>query len=106
MGNVQVRMPSKSIKELDQLGDRLGSTRSEVIRKALKEGISRIKAELALKEYVENKITLCKAALASGMSIAEFAEYASGKGIAFIRYPVKEAEEDLERLRKVHEGSS
>lgn len=106
MGNVQVRMPSRSIKELDQLGDRLGSTRSEVIRKALKVGISRIKAELALKEYVENKITLCKAALSSGMSIAEFAEYASGKGIAFIRYPVKEAEEDLKRLGEVHDGSS
>jgi Arc/MetJ-type ribon-helix-helix transcriptional regulator len=105
MGNVQVRLPPKSIKEIDQLGSKLGSTRSEVIRKALNEGISRIKAELALKEYIENKLTLCKAALSSGMSIAEFAEYASGKGIPFIRYPAEEAERDLERLRKVH-GSS
>ncbi len=105
MSNVQVRLPPKSIKELDQLGNKLGSTRSEVIRKALNEGISRIKAELALKEYIENKITLCKAALASGMSIAEFAEYASGKGIPFIRYPAEDAVTDLERLRKVHAGS-
>jgi metal-responsive CopG/Arc/MetJ family transcriptional regulator len=105
MDNVQVRLPPKSIKEIDQLGDKLGSTRSEVIRKALKEGISRIKAELALKEYIENKITLCRAALSAGVSIAEFAEHASGKGIPFIRYPVKEAKRDLERLRKGH-GSS
>lgn len=105
MGNVQVRLPSKSIKEIDQLGNKLGSTRSEVIRKALNEGISRIKAELALKEYIENKITMCKAASASGMSIAEFAEYASGKGIPFIRYPAEDAERDLKGLRKVH-GSS
>ncbi|MEE8401819.1 MAG: ribbon-helix-helix protein, CopG family [Candidatus Hydrothermarchaeaceae archaeon] len=104
MSNVQVRLPPKSIKEIDQLGDKLGSTRSEVIRKALKEGIGRIKAEMALKEYIENKITLCRAALASEMSIAEFAEYASGKGIPFIRYPSKEAERDLERLRN-HAGS-
>jgi Arc/MetJ-type ribon-helix-helix transcriptional regulator len=104
MSNVQVRLPPKSIKEIDQLGDKLGSTRSEVIRKALNEGISHIKAEMALKEYIENKITLCRAALASGMSISEFAEYASGKGIPFIRYPAKEAERDLERLRN-HAGS-
>jgi predicted HTH domain antitoxin len=104
MGNVQVRLPPKSIKEIDQLGNKLGSTRSEVVRKALNEGISRIKAELALKEYIENKITLCRAALVSGMSIAEFAEYASGKGIPFIRYPATEAERDLERLRKAHAG--
>lgn len=104
MANVQVRLPPKSIKEIDKLGERLGSTRSEVIRKALDAGIRHIKAELALKEYVENKITLCRAALASGMSIAEFAEYASGKGIPFIRYTVEEAERDLKRLR--NHGSS
>jgi predicted HTH domain antitoxin len=105
MGNVQVRLPPKSIKELDKLGNKLGSTRSEVIRKALAEGIAHIKAELALKEYVENRITLCKGALAAGMSIAEFAEYASRKGIPFMRYPAGEAEADLERLRKAHAGS-
>lgn len=105
MGNVQVRLPSKSIKEIDQLGNKLGSTRSEIIRKALNEGMGRIKAELALKEYIENKITLCKAALSSGMSIAEFAEYASSKGIPFIRYHAEDAERDLERLRKGHASS-
>ncbi|MEE8402155.1 MAG: UPF0175 family protein [Candidatus Hydrothermarchaeaceae archaeon] len=105
MSNVQVRLPPKSIKEIDKLGNKLGSTRSEVIRKALDEGINRIKAELALKEYIENKITLCKAAVSSGMSIAEFAEYASGKGIPFIRYPSEDAVKDLEGLRGAH-GSS
>lgn len=105
MSNVQVRLSPESMKEIDQLGNKLGTTRSEVIRKALKEGVGRIKAELALKEYLENKITLCKAASASGMSVAEFAEYASGKGIPYLRYPVEEAERDLERLRELH-GSS
>ncbi len=105
MSNVQVRLPPESIKEIDKLGDKLGSTRSEVIRKALNEGINRIKAELALMDYIANKITLCKAALASGMSISEFAEYASTKGIPFIHYPAKEAERDLKGLRKAHESS-
>ena len=54
---------------------------------------------------IENKITLCKAALVSGMSTVEFAEYASEKGIPFIRYPSREAERDLERMRKIHESS-
>ncbi|WP_456474906.1 UPF0175 family protein [Candidatus Pyrohabitans sp.] len=104
MGNVQVRLPQESIEEINKLGKKLGSTRSEVIRRALDVGIRRIKAELALKEYIENKITLCKAALVSGMSIVEFAEYASEKGIPFIRYSSGEAERDLERLRKIHES--
>jgi metal-responsive CopG/Arc/MetJ family transcriptional regulator len=69
MSNVQVRLPQRSIKEIDLLGNRLGSKRSDVIRKALNEGMTLIKAELALKDYIENKTTLCKAALASGMSI-------------------------------------
>ncbi len=105
MSSMQVRLPQKSIKEIDLLGNKLGSRRAEVIRKALIEGISHIKAELALKDYIENKITLCKAALVSGMSITEFAEYASRKGIPFIRYSAGEAERDLKRLRQVH-GSS
>lgn len=105
MSNVQVRLPQRSIKEIDILGNRLGSKRSYVIRKALNEGMTLIKAELALKDYIENKITLCKAALASGMSIVEFAEYASRKGIPFIRYSADDAERDFERLRKAH-GSS
>lgn len=105
MSNVQVRLPQRSIKEIDLLGNRLGSKRSDVIRKALNEGVTLIKAELALKDYIGNKITLCKAALASGMSIVEFAEYASRKGIPFIRYSADDAERDFERLRKAH-GSS
>ena len=105
MSNVQVRLPQRSIKEIDLLGMRLGNKRSDVIRKALNEGMNLIKAELALKDYIGNKISLCKAALASGMSIVEFAEYASRKGIPFIRYSADDAERDLERLRKAH-GSS
>ncbi|HEQ78474.1 MAG TPA: ribbon-helix-helix protein, CopG family [Euryarchaeota archaeon] len=105
MGNVQVRLPQESIEEIDLLRNKLGSTRSEVIRRALSMGISHIKAELALKEYIENKITLCKAAQTSGMSISEFAEFASGKGIPFIRYPMEEAEKDLDKLRKIHASS-
>lgn len=105
MSSVQVRLPQRSIKEIDLLGNRLGSKRSYVIRKALNEGMTLIKAELALKDYIENKITLCKAALVSGMSIVEFTEYASRKGIPFIRYSADDAERDFERLRKAH-GSS
>ena len=102
MSNVQVRLPQRSIKEIDLLGNRLGSKRSDVIRKALNEGMTLIKAELALKDYIGNKTTLCKAALASGMSIVEFAEYASRKGIPFIRYSADDAERDYKRLRKAH----
>ena len=106
MSNVQVRLSKESISEIDLLRNKLGGSRSEIIRKALKAGISQIKAEIALKDYLENKTTLCRAAHFSGMSIAEFAEYASKKGVPFYRYSVEEAEEDLKRLRKLHEDSA
>lgn len=101
MSNVQVRLPDRSVEEIDALRKRLGSSRSEVIRKALTEGLSHIKAELALGEYIENKITLCKAAALSGLSVREFAEYAAKKGIPFMRYSPEEAEADVEMLEKL-----
>ena len=106
MSNVQVRLSKKSIREIDLLRNKLGGSRSEIIRKALKAGISQIKAEIALKDYLENKTTLCRAAHFSGMSVAEFAEYASKKGVPFYRYSAEEVEEDLKRLRKLHEDSA
>lgn len=106
MSNVQVRLSKESISEIDMLRSRLGGSRSEIIRKALNAGISQIKAEIALKDYLENRTTLCKAAHFSGMSVSEFAEYASKKGVPFYRYSAEEAEEDLKRLKKLHEDSA
>lgn len=105
MANVQVRLSDKAVRELDNLGKKLGSSRSEVIRRAVERGLSNLKAELALKNYVENRVTLCKAAVSSGLSIREFANYASQKGIPFMRYGEEEAKGDLERLRKAYEGA-
>lgn len=100
MANVQVRLSDKAVREIDGLGKKLGSSRSEVIRRAVEKGLSNLKAELALKNYIENRITLCRAAALSGLSVREFADYASQKGIPFMRYGKGEAEADLERLKK------
>lgn len=105
MTNVQVRLPNKIVEEIDRLSKTLKSSRSEVIRKAVRSGISHMKMENALKDYVGNKVTLCKAASMSNVSVREFAEFATKKGIPFMRYSEKEAEEDLARLRKSHEGT-
>lgn len=105
MANVQVRIPDKAVREIDILGKKLGSSRSEVIRKAVEKGLSNLKAELALEDYIENRLTLCKASVLSGLSVREFADYASQKGIPFMRYGEEEAKADLERLRKAYESS-
>lgn len=100
MSSVQVRLPEKVVKDIDALGKQLESSRSEVIRKALEEGLGHLKAELALQDYLENRITLCEAASRSSLSVREFADYASDKGIPFMRYPAQEAERDVEELEK------
>ncbi len=105
MSNVQVRLSDKVVREIASLGKTLGSSKSEVIRRAVDKGLSNLKAELALEDYIKNKVTLCKAAVLSGLSVREFAEYAAQKGIPFMRYREEEARADLNRLRKAHESA-
>jgi predicted HTH domain antitoxin len=105
MGNVQVRISNEMLGEIDRLSKMLESSRSEVIRKALDDGIIHIKMETTLRDYIDNKITLCKAAVLAGTSVMEFADYAAERGIPFMRYGAEEAEEDLLRLRKRHESA-
>ncbi len=100
MTNVQVRIPDDLLHEIEEISESMHTSRSEVIRRLLHEGISKEKLEMAVKRYVDDEVTLCKAAEIAGVSVSKFAEYAGEKEIPFMRYSPEEAEEDLERLRK------
>ena len=100
MTNVQVRIPDDLLNEIEDISESMHTSRSEVIRRLLHEGISKEKLEMAVKRYVDDEITLCKAAEIAGVSVSKFAEYAGEKEIPFMRYSSEEAEEDLDRLKE------
>jgi len=105
MANVQVRIPDDLLEEIEKIAGSKHTSRSEIVRKLLDEGIEREKFEMAFERYMKGEITLCQAAEIAETSVSRFSKYASDRDIPFMRYTREEAEEDLERLRD-HESSS
>jgi len=50
--------------------------------------------EFAMKKYLDNEFSLCRAAEFSGVSIQEMAKYLSQKGILFFRQTIEEVARD------------
>ena len=50
--------------------------------------------EFAMKKYIDNEFSLCRAAEFSGVSIQEMAKYLSQKGILFFRQTIEEVAQD------------
>ena len=50
--------------------------------------------EFAMKKYLDNEFSLCRAAEFSGVSIQEMAKYLSKKGIPFFRQTIEEVARD------------
>ena len=69
-------------------------------RNALHEGIKVLKLEIALKKYLSNEFTLCRAAEFAGVSIQEMADYLRKREIPFFKYSESEFEEDTRRAKK------
>ena len=50
--------------------------------------------QIAMKKYLDNEFSLCRAAEFSGVSIQEMAKYLSQKGIPFFRQTIEEVARD------------
>lgn len=94
MGNVQVRLPDDLEESLDALAGEMHTSRSEVMRNALSEGLRSIRLERALSQYVAGEVSLEAAARYAGVSLARFASAAAERGIPFLRYDPEEADRD------------
>lgn len=104
MTNLQVRLGEADAEGLDELARELGLTRSEAARRALAEGMKRLRMERALGRYLEGEITLSRAAEDAGVTIGEMADVAAERGIPYFRYPPEELRRDLNRAGKVLKG--
>ena len=100
MKNLQVRIEDEDIDALDALAEDMRSTRSEVARHALGEGMRKLRMEKALNRYLNLEFSLARAAQFAGVTIREMAEAASARGIPYFRYSVEELRRDRERAAK------
>ncbi|MDI6707579.1 MAG: UPF0175 family protein [Candidatus Thermoplasmatota archaeon] len=100
MENLQIRLPEEEVEDVEELTKVLHMSKSEVARNALHEGIKALKLEIAMKKYLSNEFTLCKAAEFADISIQEMCDYLARREIPFFRYSATELARDIEKSKK------
>ena len=104
MKNLQVRLDDDLVEDLDELAEDLRLLRSDVARRAIDEGLRRLRMERALEKYLHGKFSLGGAATYAGVSIYEMVDEASRRGIPYFRYSAEELERDAKRASKWLKG--
>jgi len=104
--NLQIRLPEDELADVESLTKILHMSKSEVARNALHEGIKAIKMEIAMKKYLHNEFTLCKAAEFADVSIQEMCDYLAKRDVQFFRYSARELEEDIKKAKAMLEAKS
>ena len=99
MENIQIRLPEEEISDMEELIKILHMSKSEVARNALHKGIKSLKLEIALKKYLSNEYTLCRAAEFAGVSVQEMADYLAKKQIPYFKYSEMELEKDIQTAK-------
>ena len=78
--------------ELDETADLLGFERSELVRRALDEGIRELRIRAPIQEYQSGELSVNQAARLAGTSVAEWLELARNRNLTSQLRP-----EDLDR---------
>lgn len=94
MESVQVRIPDEYIAIFKELSETLHSSRSEVVRRAMQEGIKDLRMKIAMEKYLDEEFSLCRAAEFADVSIQQMAKYLAQKGIPFFRQSIEETKRD------------
>jgi len=98
---LSIVIPNEMKDEIDKLKDVYKEDQSSLIRRLLWKSIKQEKLELALKDYIEDKISLGKAAELANLSIWEIIDELKKRKITF-NYKLSEAQLEIERLLKKH----
>lgn len=92
---VSTRLPDDVVEALDELGDRSGQSRSEVMREVVRKGLRAERLERALDAYRAGEVSLGKAAEMAGLPIAIFLQEMKRHGV-LLNYDLEDLHEDLE----------
>ena len=96
---ISIILPDDLKKEIDKLRDLIHEDQSSFIRKLLWKSVTHEKLEIALKEYLNDKISLGKAAENAGISIWEMLDELKSRNIT-LKYKISEAELEIEKILK------
>lgn len=94
MESVQIRIGDEYINILKELSETLHTSRSEVVRRVIEEGIKDIRMKIAMDKYLDEEFSLCRAAEFADVSIQQMAKYLAQKGIPFFKQSVEETMRD------------
>jgi len=96
---ISIILPDDLKEEIDKLKELYNEDQSSYIRKLLWKSIAQEKIEYALKQYLEDKISLGKASEIAGISIWEFHDELHKRNIS-LKYKISEAELEIEKILK------
>lgn len=99
MENLQVRIKEKYKKQLDELAGILGTSRSEILRRVIDDGLRSTKMKIGMEKVLEKEFSVARAAEFAGVSLPKMMEYLADRGIPYFRQSPEEAEKDAETAR-------
>jgi len=95
-------IPEELKKEIDNLKEMYKEDQSSLIRRLLWRSINEEKTDFAIKEYLNEKISMGKAAKIAGISIWEMLDELKKRNIT-LKYKISEAQSEIENLLKKYE---
>jgi len=95
-------IPEELKKEIDNLKKLYKEEQSSLIRRLLWRSINEEKTDFAIKEYLNEKISMGKAAEIAGISIWEMLDELKKRNIT-LKYKISEAQCEIENLLKKYE---
>ena len=95
-------IPEELKKEIDNLKEMYKEEQSSLIRRLLWRSINEEKTDFAIKEYLNEKISMGKAAEIAGISIWEILDELKKRNIT-LKYKISEAQCEIENLLKKYE---
>ena len=104
MANIQVRLPEDLLSSLDAVASELHASRSEIVRRAVAQGLRAIRADQAVRGFEEGAYSLEGAAEHAGLTLQAMARELSTRGVATMRYQPDEADADLHVVRRQRAG--
>jgi predicted HTH domain antitoxin len=96
---ISIILPDDLKEEIDRLKELYNEDQSSYIRKLLWKSVAQEKLDYALKQYLEEKLSLGKATELAGISIWEMLDELHKRQIT-LKYKISEAELEIEKLLK------
>ena len=96
---ISIILPDDLKEEIEKLKELHKEEQSSYIRKLLWKSVAQEKLDYALKQYLDDKISLGKAAEIAGISIWEMLDELKKRNIT-LKYKISEAELEIEKILK------